>query len=82
MCASLTKTPVFGLPLPSCFVVSMPFGFASNAKGVPVATCAPYQEDSIKAFLKGLKDEKWKKERRVNVYVDSLLSLMNMLIKP
>ena len=72
--ASLTKAPVFGFPLPSCFGGLDAFlASLQMPKGVPVATCAPYQEDSIINFLKALKEEKWANEKRVNVYVDSLV---------
>ena len=72
--ASQTKVPVFGVPLPSCFGGLDAFLTSLQMpKGTPVATCAPYNEKSIMDFIEAMKGEKWSKEKRVNVYVDSLV---------
>ncbi|MBG08110.1 MAG: hypothetical protein CME68_05090 [Halobacteriovoraceae bacterium] len=72
--SSQTKVPVFGVPLPSCFGGLDAFlASLQMPKGTPVATCAPYNESSIISFIEKIQDEKWAKEKRVNVYVDSLV---------
>ena len=72
--ASQSKVPVFGVPLPSCFGGLDAFlASLQMPKGTPVATCAPYNEDSIISFIETIQTEKWSKEKKVNVYVDSLI---------
>ncbi len=72
--ASQTKVPVFGVPLPSCFGGLDAFLTSLQMpKGTPVATCAPYNEDSIIKFIENIGDDRWAKETRVNIYVDALV---------
>ena len=72
--ASQSKVPVFGVPLPSCFGGLDAFlASLQMPKGTPVATCAPYNEGSIISFIETIQSEKWSKEKKVNIYVDSLI---------
>lgn len=69
--ASITKVPVFGLPVESCFGgLDATLSMMQLPLGTPVMTSAPGKHASLINFLESFKDKKID-ENKINLIVDS-----------